>query len=72
MPIHSATLLPDLRRQLRRLEDDLRERVQQVPELAQALRAEYQQGREAGRIGDAFEVWREEQLTQAAVHWVLA
>ncbi|MBA4159773.1 MAG: BREX-2 system adenine-specific DNA-methyltransferase PglX, partial [Gemmatimonadetes bacterium] len=24
------------------------------------------------RIGDAFEVWREEQLTQAAVHWVLA
>jgi hypothetical protein len=71
MSVDSKPLLQDLRRQVKRLEDDLRTQAQAVPALAESLRAEYERGRAAERIGDAFEVWRDEQVTQAAVHWVL-
>ncbi|MDB4949772.1 MAG: hypothetical protein JWM27_2421 [Gemmatimonadetes bacterium] len=71
MPVVAARLLQDLRRQVRSLEDDLRVRAREVPEMDAELRAEYARGRQAGRVGDAFETWRDEVLTQAAVHWVL-
>ena len=71
MSVDSKQLLQDLRRQVKRLEDDLRVQAQAVPALAESLRDEYERGRAAERIGDAFEVWRDEQVTQAAVHWVL-
>jgi hypothetical protein len=69
--IDAKRLLDDLKRLLRRLEDDLRERCQTVETLHDALQREYQAAREAGRTGDAFEAWRESMLTQAAVAWLL-
>jgi hypothetical protein len=71
MPLDSKQLLQDLKRQVRTLEDDLRQRAQAEPEIRSELEAEYRKGREAGRIGEAFESWRDGVLTQAAVHWVL-
>jgi hypothetical protein len=71
MSVDSKQLLQDLRRQVKRLEDDLRKQAQTVAALAESLREEYERGRAAERIGDALEVWRDEQVTQAAVHWVL-
>ncbi|HEY7494522.1 MAG TPA: BREX-2 system adenine-specific DNA-methyltransferase PglX, partial [Candidatus Tectomicrobia bacterium] len=69
--MHPSRLLDDLRRLLRRLEADLHERVGMVAELHEALQREYRAAREAGRTGEAFEVWREGVLTQAAAAWLL-
>ena len=69
--IHPTRLLDDLRRLLRRLEADLRERVGTVAELHETLQREQRAAREAGRTGEAFEVWREGMLTQAAAAWLL-
>ena len=69
--IDAKRLLDDLKRLLRRLEDDLRERSRTVETLHDALQREYQAAREAGRTGEAFEAWREGMLTQAAVAWLL-
>ena len=69
--IHRKNLLIDLRRRLRRLEQDLAERAESVPEMGSALQAEYRAAREAERIGDAFRVWRAGALTQTAVAWLL-
>jgi hypothetical protein len=70
--IDAKRLLDDLKRLLRRLEDDLRERSRTVETLYDALQREYQSAREAGRTGEAFEAWREGMLTQAAVAWLLS
>jgi hypothetical protein len=70
--IDAKRLLDDLKRLLRRLEADLRERADAVEEMSISLRREYQAARGAGRTGEAFEVWREGMLTQAAVAWLLA
>jgi hypothetical protein len=71
MPVDSKRLLAELKLQVKALEEDLRVRSTDVPEIGAELRAEYGKGREAGRIGEAFESWRDGVLTQAAVHWVL-
>ncbi|MFJ2189919.1 BREX-2 system adenine-specific DNA-methyltransferase PglX [Kitasatospora sp. NPDC087861] len=64
-------LLKDLRKQVAALEDDLRERSQDVPEFAATLDDEYQRARAAERTAATYESWREERITQAAVAWVL-
>ena len=69
--IDRKSLLFDLRRQLKRLEQDLAERAGSVPEMAAALEAEYRAAGEAERTGDTFRVWRGGALTQAAVAWLL-
>ena len=69
--VETKRLLEDLKRLLKRLEDDLRERTAAVPEMADRLRVEYHAARDAGRTGAAYEAWREEVLTQAAAAWVL-
>lgn len=71
MPVDATRLLQDLKHRVRALENDLRERAATVPEIRDELMDQYRRGRGAGRIGDAFEVWREELITQAAVHWAL-
>jgi hypothetical protein len=71
MAVDSKRLLGELKQRVKVLEDDLRGRSTSVPEIGAELRAEYGKGREAGRIGEAFESWRDGVLTQAAVHWVL-
>lgn len=62
--------LKDLRRQLRLLVDDLREQSTAVPELAGWLAEQHKRAYQH-RTGASFEEWREEQLDQAAVAWLL-
>lgn len=70
--IDADLLLSDLKRLLRELEDDLRARCDEHPEIDTPLRDDYRAAREADRTGQPYEVWRDEQLTQVAAAWVLA
>ena len=70
--IHAPQLLADLTRQLKRLEDDLRTRIAELPELDAALRAEWQSARDADRCAEPFESWADQVITQAGVHWLLS
>ncbi len=70
--IDTSRLLGHGQRLVRALEDDLRERLAEHPALAAQLEAEHARARESQRTGQSFAVWRDEQLTQVAVHWVLA
>ena len=69
--IDRKSLLFDLRRQLKRLEQDLAERAGSVPVMADALEAEYRAAREAERTATPFRAWCGGALTQAAVAWLL-
>jgi hypothetical protein len=70
--IVASRLLTDCQRLVSQLEADLRERLADHPELDAPVRAEHEQARERGRTGQSYAVWREEYLTQVAVHWTLA
>jgi hypothetical protein len=67
-----AALLHDLRRELATLEDDLRERTEELPELRDGLRREHGEALRLGRTAETFTEWRDEQVTQAGVAWLLA
>jgi hypothetical protein len=69
--IDAPSLLKDLQRLLKTLEADLRERTQEVDELDADLRAQHRDAFEAKRTGAAYEMWRDERLTQVAVAWIL-
>ena len=69
--IDRKALLADLRRQLKRLEQDLAERAENVPEMTSILQEEYRAARDAERTGDTFLIWRADALSQAAVAWLL-
>jgi hypothetical protein len=71
MPISRAALLTDLKRWVSRFEDDLREQCKALPELNARLKAQYQQAKKGGRTAFSYEVWRDGELTQSAVGWVL-
>lgn len=64
-------LVKDLQRQVLILEDNLRERSDEVPEFATALRAEYDDAFEKKRTAATYESWRDDRVTQAAAAWVL-
>jgi hypothetical protein len=70
--IDAPQLLADLTRHLKRLEDDLRARVAEVPELKAALAGEWQAARDAERTAETFESWVDQVITQAGVHWLLS
>ncbi|WP_454257313.1 BREX-2 system adenine-specific DNA-methyltransferase PglX [Pseudoxanthomonas mexicana] len=70
--INAKQLLTDLQAQQRKLENDLRQQTEALPELKARLQAEYKAARDAGRTADTFNVWRDHQVTQSAVAWVLA
>ncbi|GAA0632078.1 BREX-2 system adenine-specific DNA-methyltransferase PglX [Streptomyces thermocarboxydovorans] len=67
-----ARLLKDLQRQVRLLEDDLRERTESEPEFRTSLRAEYDKAVAAERTAAMYETWRDERVVQIAAAWVLA
>ncbi len=69
--VDAKRLLDDLKRWVKRLEDDLRERVTAVPEMAERLKGEYRCAKDAGRTGESLEAWCEGMVTQAAVAWIL-
>ncbi|TDU23279.1 hypothetical protein DFR24_4802 [Panacagrimonas perspica] len=70
--IDAPRLLSDLTRQLKKLEDDLRQRIGELPELKTSLLAEWQTARDANRVAETFESWSDQVITQAGVHWLLS
>ena len=70
--LDQAELVKDLRKQVTALEDDLRARSEEVEEFTTALRAEYDEAREAQRTAATYGAWRDERVTQVAAAWVLA
>lgn len=70
--INAPQLLADLTRQLKRLEIDLLQRIEEVSELKTSLRAEWQAARDANRCAETFETWVDQVITQAGVHWLLS
>jgi hypothetical protein len=69
--IDPKALLADLKFQVRRLEDDLRERAGEIKEFDTSLRAEWQEACNAARVAATYESWLDERVTQSAVAWVL-
>jgi hypothetical protein len=70
--IEAAALLKDLKRLLWMLEDDIRTRTEEDAVTGTALTADWQAARDAGRTAKTFNTWRDDEVTQAAVHWILA
>jgi len=70
--INAPQLLADLTRLLKRLEDDLRQRIAEVAELKAGLQAEWQAARDADRTAETFDSWADQVITQAGVHWLLS
>src|SRR6266508_209550 len=66
-----AGLTAELRAEVKRLEDDLRQRVASQPSVDAAWRAEHREALSAGRTAAAWQEWSDERVTQAAVAWVL-
>lgn len=70
--INAPQLLSDLTRLLKRLEGDLLQRIEEVPELKTSLQAEWQAARDADRCAETFKTWADQVITQAGVHWLLS
>ena len=64
-------LLTDLKRWVLRLEDDLRERCKEYPEVNAHFSDAYETAKAAGRTAHPYETWLDQELTQVAVGWVL-
>lgn len=70
--INAPQLLSDLTRLLKRLEGDLLQRIEELPELKASLQTEWQAARDADRCAETFETWADQVITQAGVHWLLS
>lgn len=68
----SNYLTTQLRAEVLWLEDDLRVRLEALPDNKAAWEDEYKRAVSRGRTAAAWEAWRDEQITQVAVGWVLA
>lgn len=69
--IDSKTLLNDLKKQVTALEDDLRNRCDAEPEVDGPLKARYDEAKAKKRTAMTYKAWRDGELTQVAVAWVL-
>jgi hypothetical protein len=76
--INSSRLLADLQSKstsratmVKRLEDDLRKRCNAEPEVDAPLKEQYQAAKAKNRTAMTYKAWRDEELTQIAVAWVL-
>jgi hypothetical protein len=65
------TLLPELKKLVTELSEDLLARSAATEDIKTGLREAYTQIEKGGRTSDAFEVWLEDYLDQVAVAWVL-
>lgn len=70
--IDSPKLLTDLQREVTRLHTDLRARCDAEPTADAPLQARYAEARARNRTALTYKAWREEELTNVAVAWVLA
>ena len=66
------TLLPELKKQVTLLSDDLLKRVNSNADINSGLLEAFHQIEKGGRTSQAYEVWLEDYLDQVAVAWVLA
>lgn len=71
-PAQLSKLQPDLIKLVKLLQEDLRQRCDEVEEVNAPLLAEYAQAQQAQRTQETFQAWRENYLNQVAVAWVLA
>ncbi len=72
-PAASSALVKDLKKQLAMVEADLRARSEQPDlEWAADLRSAYDSAFERGRTAQSWSTWRDDEIAQAAVAWVLA
>ncbi|OEZ83350.1 modification methylase PaeR7I [Janthinobacterium sp. HH104] len=70
--INAPQLLSDLTKLLKRLEGDILQRIEEIPEIRGSLQAEWQAARDAARCAETFETWADQVITQAGVHWLLS
>jgi restriction-modification enzyme MmeI-like protein len=70
--IDEPLLLEGLTRLLIATEDNIRRRCDEEAAVNQPLQDRYDSARKAGRTGLTFNVWREGEITQAGVAWLLA
>lgn len=70
--IDSKKLLSTLQKHVRQLEEDLRARCDGNADVDRPLRVEYEAAKKKGRTAQTYSAWRDEELTQVAVAWVLA
>lgn len=69
--INAVALLRDLKRLTTTIEADIRERLTATPDLDASLDSEWQAAKDAARTGATLHDFKEEAVTQAAVHWLL-
>ncbi|MGB5834483.1 MAG: hypothetical protein WBG92_21195, partial [Thiohalocapsa sp.] len=69
--IHRQQLLKDLQALLPKIEQDILAYTESQPELIAHLKGEYVKAKDANRTAEHFVAWREAQVTQAAVAWIL-
>lgn len=69
--IDSATLVSALKTQVTTLENDLRQRVDEVTEIRDRWQVEYRRLFDGERTASSWTAWRDDRITQAAVAWVL-
>ena len=67
----SPELTRALQQQLTILEDDLRARVDALPDVRRRWEAEYREALRRERTAASWQQWRDERLMQAAAAWVL-
>jgi hypothetical protein len=70
--IDSKKLLTALQKHVRQLEEDLRARCDGNADVDRPLHVEYEAAKKKGRTALTYSAWRDEELTQVAVAWVLA
>jgi hypothetical protein len=70
--IDESLLRADLARLLERTEKNIRARCDESPEVNRPLEERYNAARSVGRTGATFQAWREGEITQAAVAWLLS
>ncbi|MCB1763633.1 MAG: BREX-2 system adenine-specific DNA-methyltransferase PglX, partial [Gammaproteobacteria bacterium] len=69
--IDRQQLLKDLQSLLPKIEQDILAYTETKPELNGHLKQEYAKAKEANRTAEHFVAWREAQITQSAVAWLL-
>jgi hypothetical protein len=70
--IDEVRLRDDLSRLLTGTEDNIRRRCDEEPAVNSSVQERYDSARKVGRTGMTFNVWREGEITQAGVAWLLA
>ncbi len=69
--IDAKKLLAELQKLVKKLEDDMRRRCKETPSIDAKIRAQYEAAKEAKRTAQAYEIWRDDLITQSVVAWIL-